>query len=211
MAYYRACFSVLVALGGHGATANAFVTPQGISEQRQASLNELLERAPAEDIARDREACANGQQPAAVTRSRSAGAASLPDAADLCVTVLIRTGRDSALMPFYRRLAQRVAGNAAEYGRLPERIGAAVIQQRSDRVAIGAAGTIVTAALAFDAGFTAAYSKNEGVGAGLPDMASLRPVAERCLAQAEARLGLCYSAGYAYGARARQGELMRVR
>ena len=61
-------------------------------------------------------------------------------------------------------------------------------------------------ALAFDSGFVAAYRKAEPITSALPGMASVKPIAARCLAQAEPNVNLCSSAGYVYGARLARGE-----
>ncbi|MEA3012444.1 MAG: hypothetical protein QOD42_989 [Sphingomonadales bacterium] len=72
-----------------------------------------------------------------------------------------------------------------------------VRDSRSDRL---------TAAVAFDNGFVTAYQRREPIPAELPSMATLRPIAQRCLTQAEPDTDLCSSAGYAYGVRAANGE-----
>lgn len=63
-----------------------------------------------------------------------------------------------------------------------------------------------TSAEAFDTGFVTAYHKHEPVTADLPGIAAMKPLAERCLAQAEPNTALCSAAGYALGARAASGE-----
>jgi len=70
--------------------------------------------------------------------------------------------------------------------------------------------TTVTPALALDNGFVTAFLKHETIPASLPTMAALKPVAERCLSQAERDADLCYSVGYAYGVRAADGEIVHV-
>lgn len=67
----------------------------------------------------------------------------------------------------------------------------------------------VTGAIAFDTGFTAAFGQAPA-SPSLPTMAALKPIAERCLAQAEPNLKLCYSAGFAFGARSARGETIRI-
>lgn len=62
----------------------------------------------------------------------------------------------------------------------------------------------------FDNGFVSAYRKRDPIPASLPQMAALKPTAERCLAMRETDSSLCFSVGYAFGARAAQGELIRV-
>lgn len=65
-------------------------------------------------------------------------------------------------------------------------------------------------ALSLDTGFVAGFHKREAADT-LPAMAALRPVAERCLAQQETDVGLCYSVGYAYGCRSASGETVAER
>ena len=67
-----------------------------------------------------------------------------------------------------------------------------------------------TSASAIDNGFMAAYAKGEAIPPGLPMMATLRPVAARCLALRESNTDLCWSVGYAYGVRAFHGEIVAV-
>lgn len=144
--------------------------------EQQASLTALLTTDTATTIANARSQCASGRQPGIIARGRAAGASTLPDAADFCITVLTRLGRDGTLT---------------------------AVRDTS------AAG--VTPALAFDSGFVAAYRKREAVPAGLPSLAAIKPVVERCLAQVERDTDLCFSVGYAAGARAARGEVVTVR
>ena len=67
-----------------------------------------------------------------------------------------------------------------------------------------------TSAVRFDTGFVAAYERREALPPNLPTMAALKPVAERCLAQAEPNYELGYAVGYAFGLRAAQGEVPSV-
>lgn len=68
-----------------------------------------------------------------------------------------------------------------------------------------------TPAIAIDTGFAAGYSAKIASLGSLPTMVALRPIAERCLRQVEPNIRLCYSAGYAFGARMAQGETVLVR
>lgn len=63
-------------------------------------------------------------------------------------------------------------------------------------------------ALAFDSGFVKGYLAGEALPAGTPTMATLLPVADRCLAQSEPNTQLCSSVGVVLGARAAHGELV---
>ena len=150
-------------------------SPQDLRQQRQLSLESSLSIDTAADIARERAKCASGGTPARIARLRSLGAMTLPDAADYCITVMIRSAQDG------------------------------VRRQLQDTTTAGP-----TPATALDSGFMAAYGRAEAMPADLPSMATLRPVAERCLAQAEAHTSLCYSAGYAFGLRAAHGEVVTV-
>ena len=64
-----------------------------------------------------------------------------------------------------------------------------------------------TPAVRFDAGFVTGYLRSEAMPANLPTMAALKPLAERCLGQAEPNAENCYSAGYVLGLRAAHGEV----
>lgn len=178
MAYHRACFGFMAVLGALGATANAPAAdrrPGDARAERQWTIQHVLNGSSPAGVARARSSCASGQQPASIAERRAVGSVGLPDAADYCVTVLTRLGRDGAL-GFVRD-----ASNAA-----------------------------LTPALAFDNGFVTAYRRREAVPAGLPSMAEFKPLAERCLAQAERDTDLCFSAGYGYGLRAANGETVVV-
>ena len=149
-------------------------SPRDVRAERQRSLEAHLSSALSQTIVRARASCATGEAPANAIRLRAAGMTNAPDAADVCVTVLTRLGREGPL----------------GYVRDPR-------------------SSVVRPALAFDQGFVTAWRNRESP-AGLPTMAALKPVAERCLAQAEKDTDLCHSVGYAYGTRAANGELVVV-
>lgn len=65
-----------------------------------------------------------------------------------------------------------------------------------------------TPAIAFDTGFVTGYLKRETLPADAPAMATLMPIAERCLAQTETDHDLCSAAGHMLGVRAARGELV---
>jgi hypothetical protein len=67
-----------------------------------------------------------------------------------------------------------------------------------------------SAANAFDSGFVSGYFTRETMPAGTPAMATLLPLADRCLENAEPNTTKCSSAGYVLGARAARGELVPV-
>jgi len=154
-------------------------------------------------VARMRRNCAAGQGPASVARTRSLGDAELPDAADLCSVVLQRTGQDRGLIAFYRELQRELGGADAGHEQLPAAIAATLLKAGGTQVPVGnGRAAAITAALAYDAGFTVAYTKGELPTAAMPGYTALKPIAERCLGQTEPSLGLCYSTGYVFGARA---------
>lgn len=66
---------------------------------------------------------------------------------------------------------------------------------------------VPTPAVAFDTGFVTAFRRAEALPAELPGLAAIKPVVERCLAQAETNTKLCFSVGYTYGLRAANGEM----
>jgi len=166
----------LIAFVGVAAFAiSAFAQPRDSRAERQWTIRHLLSDSSSEGVVRERASCASGEQPASIALRRQAGTIGLPDAADYCVTLLTRLGRDGGL-GFVRD-----ARNSA-----------------------------LTSPLAFDNGFVTAYQRREPIPAGLPGMAALKPVAERCLAQMERDTDLCFSAGYGYGVRAANGETVVV-
>jgi hypothetical protein len=67
-----------------------------------------------------------------------------------------------------------------------------------------------TPAESFDTGFVTAFRKHEAVTSELPTMLAMKPLAERCLAQAEPNTALCSAVGYAFGVRAASGETVVV-
>lgn len=71
-------------------------------------------------------------------------------------------------------------------------------------------GGETTPALAFDTGFVSAYLKGEALPAGLPTMAAVLPIADRCLDQQETNTRTCGLVGQVLGARAARGELVPV-
>lgn len=149
--------------------------PQNLRDERQGTLEYLLTQASPEIVERARVHCLSGEQPSMIAQSRALGARALPDAADYCITVLIRSARDGNLTPLRR-----------------------------------ADATQATAASAIDNGFMVGYRKGEEVPSDLPNMVTLKPIAERCLMQREPHIGLCYSTGYAFGLRASHGELIAI-
>lgn len=186
-----------------------------IAQQGTPSAQVLAERAstlrglagePQEVIAKTRRACAAGQASASTSRSRGFGDYMAPDTADYCAFALHLVGRAGQLLGLYQQLQTDLGGSRSGHEQLPMAIAAAVLKAKSNQVPIGNdRAAVISAALAFDAGFTMAYGKGERPSPGMPDIAALKPIAELCLAQAEPNLSLCYSTGYVYGARAISG------
>ncbi len=177
-----------------------------VQRDRAEMLAYLLKEARPEQVLNSRKRCASGVAQDATDRSRVIGWTALPDAADQCPTVLLRQARDGLLLGLYRDLLVELSGQSAGHEQLPAAIGGAVMRG-ANQVPIGnQRAAAVTAALALDAGFTVAYQKGERMNAGMPPLAALRPIADRCLRQQESDLGLCYATGYTLGARAVSGQ-----
>ena len=174
--------------------------PADIATHRQEILNDMLTEAyqPAL-IANLRRSCALGGEPANVAQRRAGGAYFTPDAADACVTALVRTARDRRLPDLYRGLSGELGGRVDVSETLPHAIGAGILNGTT-KVAIGnRKAAEVTPALAFDAGFTVAYL--DGVASAEPvNVQQLRAVAEDCLGQRR-DAATCFSVGHMYGAR----------
>lgn len=178
------------------------VTPTEIATERRAMIDSMLTREPVASIEKQRRICAAGNEPASTAEARARGAFFHPDAADSCVAALIRLARENMLPGFYGELWTRTGGAGEGAAAFPRMIGAAVLQGRTT-VAIGQdRAAVATPALAFDAGFTVAYGERKALPAA--NLAQLRAIAEGCLAQQQ-DVGTCFSAGYAYGARAAAG------
>ena len=105
-------------------------------------------------------------------------------------------------------------GKAFGAAELPNRVAdlclAALIRSARDgRFALAIRENRAPSALAFDRSFMAAYQKREAMPSDLPSVATLKPIAERCLANNEPDTGLCSAAGYALGARVAHGEVIQ--
>lgn len=173
--------------------------------ERAEGLQHLLDGATPNQVAKGRRLCAAGSAQRTTDKSRALGSWGLADAADECPVLLLRQGRDGTLLTLYRELLVELTGQPVGHEQLPPAIGNAVMRGATQVPIGGSRAAAITAALAFDAGFTVAHAKGERHAAGMPDVRALRPVAERCLAQAERDLAVCYSTGYVYGARAVSG------
>jgi hypothetical protein len=195
--------AILLALAGApAALAASPPNTADVAAHRQEILDDMLtdEYQPAL-IANLRRSCALGEEPGSVAESRAGGAYFTPDAADGCVTALVRTGHDRRLPELYRQLLGELGGSVDGYERLPRAIGAAVLTGSVAKVAIGNSKVAtVTPALAFDAGFTVAYLEH-AINKAAVNLQQLRTVAEACLGQHQ-DAGTCFSVGYVFGARA---------
>jgi hypothetical protein len=181
-----------------GADQGLAATPDETA--RQASVNGILTTYPTRAITAQRLTCMLGEEPDRVTQGRRAGKNFIPDAADTCVAVLVRTAHDGHLSDLYRTLLTQLGGSVELAEKLPLAIGNAVMDG-DGKVALGnGKDTIVPPPLAFDAGFTVAYLKSDDRVDNL-DAAKLKLVAESCLA-VNKDAGTCFSAGYVYGQQA---------
>lgn len=197
-----ALLAVAVFVPAHAGAAAGATSPAQIAAQRQKILSDMLtdEYQPSL-IAGLRRTCAMGGEPASVAESRAGGAYFTPDAADRCVTALVRTAHDGRLPELYRSLLAELGGSAEGYQRLPSVIGASVLKDVT-KVAIGnGKAMVVTPALALDAGFAAAELEGAARKVGTADARQMKTLAEACLGQKE-DAGTCYSVGYMYGAQA---------
>lgn len=177
-------------------------SPAETAAERRAMIESMLTREPVASIEKERRICAAGNAPASTAEARARGAYFHPDAADSCVAALIRLARENLLPGFYGELWTRTGGGGEGAAAFPRMIGAAALQGRTS-VAIGQGrAAIATPALAFDAGFTVAYAERKVLPSANP--AQLKAIAEGCLAQQQ-DVGTCFSAGYAYGAKAASG------
>lgn len=212
----RLAHGAFAALGVVGAAVVAAPPSPGvdgssveIQKYRQTALQFILTDHPATEVAVERGTCLAGRQPDAIRDGRAEGWRSPPDASDLCASVGLRMGRDGTLLQPYRELLSKLTGSSEGYEQLPAAMAAAVMKGGVDRVEIGhGKAALLTPAWALDAGFTVAYQGRAGAPAGAPTIAAVKPIAERCLALQERDLGLCYSTGYMYGARAANGTLL---
>ena len=154
--------------------------------------------AAAEGAAAQRLTCMLGEEPDQIAKGRGAGQSS--DAAEACIAALVRTAQDGRLPDLYRTLLAQLGGDLNLTEKLPVAIGEATLKG-DGKLAIGGGKTIdVPPSLAFDAGFTAAYLKDDDRGGDLVGP-QLRRVANLCLA-VKKDAGTCFSAGYVYGQQA---------
>ena len=174
-------------------------SPAEIARQRQEVLDHMMQ-VDAERNGPQRWVCAMGGEPGSVVEARASGFSFTPDAADSCLTALKRIAQVGDLKKMYSKLAKEVGGTEEGYEQLPRAIGSAALNNRNSITVGGGKGAAVTPALAFDAGFTVAFTER------VPDKwtletKKLREITADCLAN-KRDAGTCFSAGYLYGAHA---------
>lgn len=173
-----------------------------------AHLKRILTTMSSDEVANDRDACITGVQADAVATAREVGLPGFADVSDLCVTVLIRTGRDGRLLDAYATIIAENRGDPSNVETLPDAIGGALLKQKSTDVPIGNGLAVgIKPALAFDAGFVVAYRSDDRDMSGLPEAGQLKQSAEACLAQQSNDMASCFWSGYALAARALNGHL----
>lgn len=193
----RSLCRLAVALSAAWGAVGAYAAEPTDEEIIAAHLKAILTTFSAEEVAKDRAACITGAHADAVAMAREVGLPGYADASDLCVTVLIRTARDGRLLDAYTTIIAENRGDPSRAETLPDAIGGALLKQKSSDVPIGNGLAVgIKPALAFDAGFVVAYRKGELTGK-LPDVATLKVLAEQCLGQSAPDMGLCFSTGYA--------------
>jgi hypothetical protein len=203
-----AAASLLLGLTSTGVTAESPAMPMAqILRERYQSL-EGIKHEPLELAVKARQLCASGKGPESNAKARALGADTLADESDLCPAILARVASEGELLSLYRELLSSLDGSPALVDGLPAAIGAAVMKPAHEVPIGNQRAAVISAALAFDAGFTVAFNKHQAMAPGMPALPVLKPIAERCLGAAEQDLGLCYSTGYVYGARAVNGQAL---
>jgi hypothetical protein len=188
-----ALISASVLALGTALTAHA----SDVGAQRQAALQEILTTVSEQAVASGRQTCMFGQESDVVTEGRRNGKAFLPDASDICVALLVRTAHDGHLSDLYRTILINLGGDPALAPKLPFILGASVISGNGKMQIGKSKESYVPSSLAFDAGFTVAYTKGE---THMPNMNAdrLKALSELCLG-VYLEAGMCFSAGYAEG------------
>jgi hypothetical protein len=175
-------------------------SPQEIQRRRQEIVTAMLTTEPQEKVRQQRWICINGWEPSSVREARAMGFDFTPDASDSCIAALQRSAKDHKLGDAYAKLLSETGGNAERLETLPKAIGAAVLSGNG-KVSIGNGKAITaTASIAFDAGFSAAYTEAAPPKQGM-DPQQLKAIAEACLSN-DKDAGTCFSVGYVYGAQA---------
>lgn len=206
MSAARACLvSLLVALTCAVAAQAGTLSSGQIAEQRGDILRRMLsDQYPLNLVEAQRRTCSSGAQPGNVAHDRAQGADFTPDAADECVTALVRIARNNRLPELYVKLISQSGGSPSAASGFPKAAGAVALAG-NDRVSIGNGKALVIApALAFDAGFTVAYQDGKAAQPPDTDKAQLKMLASDCLAERR-DVGTCFSVGYVYGSLAFRG------
>lgn len=140
--------------------------------ERAKSVSWILERMEPDTVGFLRTNCAVGDAIFGSNMIVDATKAAIKlNTAELCVTVLTRSGRDGTL----QYMALKNGGTPSS--------------------------------LSFDSGFVGGY-RARALPRGAPTMATLLPIAQRCLEQREADKDLCNAAGQILGVRAALGEVI---
>jgi hypothetical protein len=198
----------IVALAVPAIVRAATPSPEVVEAQRQEQLHALLtDHYDARFIAGLRRSCLSGKMPDDVKEDRDDGTYFAPDASDKCATVLTRTARDGELPTLYREILTRLGGDAGNAALWPKVIAAAVLKDKTEVEIGNGKVTEVNQALAFDAGFTVAYQQGPAAHATPADPAQLKAAAEDCLALRRSP-HVCFSAGYLYGVKALQSQIV---
>lgn len=172
---------------------------QDIQQQREELVTALLTTDRPEKASQQRWICINGNEPSRVKEMRDTGCEFIPDASDSCVAALRRQAKDNRLSEPYKKLLTQLGGSVDLAEGLPKAIGASTLSG-DGKVSIGNGKAITaTSPMAFDAGFTVAYSTAAPVKPG--NAQKLRLLAESCLS-GQKDAGTCFSVGYVYGAQA---------
>lgn len=191
---------------------SAAPAPADAAQRQRDSLLSTLTTDSLALVASLRKGCVRGIIPKSHRGELARGNYWTPDAVDRCVTILTRHGRDGTLDGLYRAILLDLVKDDAGTNTLAAEIGSYVLDRNVSEVPLARAVALpVTTALAFDAGFTNGYRDTGKAKADidkLPSEMALKPLAERCLDLAEAKLQGCYSAGYVYGLRASHGVLV---
>lgn len=119
-------------------------SPAEIAAQRQEALDGILHRDTAYTVAAERKICAAGKMPAHVSEQRAAGAAFYPDAADMCVAVLVRTAKDGRLPELYVKLLGEAGGDRSQAAVLAQTIGGAALANQKAAPIGNGKGMVIT-------------------------------------------------------------------
>lgn len=172
---------------------------QKILSERQDIIQGILTDLRRESVAKIRWNCMNGQETGEVRDARTEGLDFAPDASDECIAALQRDAKDGQMTYIYQKLISNLGGNPASAHTRAKAIGNAVLSG-NEKVPIGnQLVATVTPQIAFDAGFTVAYTENAAKKTMAPE--KLKASAEDCLG-GKNDAGTCFSVGYVYGAQA---------